>query len=50
VKEGEGGGLGVRGVEGGLDILKEIEKDGDALLLIGRVGTSVIFSINHIKT
>jgi hypothetical protein len=49
VKEREGGGLGVRRVERGLDILEEVEEDGDASLLIGGVEISVIFSINHIK-
>jgi hypothetical protein len=50
VKREEGGGLGVRRVERGLDILEEVEEDSDTSLLIGGVGTSVIFSINHIKT
>jgi hypothetical protein len=49
VKGGEGGGLGVREEEGGLDILKKVEEDDNASLLIGGVETSVIFSINHIK-
>jgi hypothetical protein len=50
VEGGERRGLSVRREEGGLDILKEVEEDGDASLLIGGVGTLVIFSINHIKT
>jgi hypothetical protein len=43
------GELDVRREEGGLDILKEVEEDGDASLLIEGVEISVIFSINHIK-